>query len=258
MLSTATISTQFKEYMYCPKCDLGNQSGAFCKSCGKFLDPSDSAPSNVSKPESALAVAEDITLSNELAEEHQSRQAESASAELGTSAEVSDETEKPQEQSQPNQINESEVSPALTPAESSHKNISNPFAAIRLLWTYTGTTTRRNYIWFLVFSVVWGFVLNGIRDFEILNAALATMYLIFASSVLTRRLRETGFKIQWFLLFLIPLLGPLAFLTLVSFPAKSRTSNNSAFLQVVAIVGITLLGWLAFLVLVPGISRAFS
>lgn len=243
--------------MYCPKCELGNQTGAFCKSCGRFLDPSDSAPNNISTPELLQVDAEDAAPIVEQLEEHLSQHEENTYDDLGTSTEDFIETTESQELSPPSQIIEPKENPALTPAEPSHK-IFSPFSAIRLLWTYTGTTSRRNYIWFLVFSVVWGFVLNGIRDFELLNSALATFYLVFASSVLTRRLRETGFKIQWFLLLLIPLLGSLALLTFLSFPAKPRTGNYSAFLEIVAIIGVTLLGWLAFLVLVPGIARAFS
>lgn len=244
--------------MYCEQCNLGNQTGAFCKSCGKFLDPAVTAPNEMEKSKSVDTGTDVENHDNAQVGEPATPEEDSTQAELETPAVDLNQSEQSAEIKLPEQNTLPEESEKPVPPVTTPRNIFNLWPTIQLLWTYTGTTSRKNYTWFLVFSVVWGFLLNGIRDFELLNAVLAMLYLIFASSVLTRRLRETGFKMQWFLILLVPLLGPLTFLTFVSFPAKPQTSSNPVLLQLLVIIGISLLGWLAFLVLVPGVTRAFS
>lgn len=228
--------------MYCPQCDLNNQTGAFCKNCGKFLDPNAQASAETLIPGADVKPispeAKEISVV-EASQPHESVETPDVHAE--TELENQSSSEEPEK---PLNI----------------KRASSKFDArtkLKLIWDYSGVASRVEYAWFLLFTIGYSILLFSVREMPTVNALLAIFYIVLATSLAARRLRDTGFRMIWFVLALVPLIGALTILTLLSFPAKNSQRTKSTVSNVFQIIGLSILGWFAYLLIFSGIVVVF-
>lgn len=226
--------------MYCPHCDLDGQTGAFCKKCGKFLDPN-SKPGNSVKPESVessderpdspteetSAAAPDEDIANE------SKASESAAGETSTSLD---------EETQPKPSAGQESFPEST--DEPLTNVVNPVttkrslgSVISRLWDFKGKTTRRGFGWFVLSSGAISLLLVSIGQLDGLSNFLAAIYLLSAASLGTRRLRDAGLSQYFWLFMLLPVLGIVVLSVMMSLPTRSthkaRVTSSDILISIV-------------------------
>lgn len=213
--------------MYCPNCDLDGQNGAFCKNCGKFLDPSVKAPTAPKAVDDSdkndvpeVPVGPDVPVAPDAPDAPAAAPVENAATPETPETEDSPVNEPTPESATPEAPGAPvvPVTPPSAPRSAERKSLN---AFVQRLWDFKGTSTRKNFSYFLITSFVAGLLIITFSGLGSFSHVLAAVYLLMTASIVTRRLRDAGYK-QWFwLLGLFPLLGFIALGVLLSMPTKT-------------------------------------
>ncbi len=100
---------------------------------------------------------------------------------------------------------------------------------------FTGVARRAEYWWWILFITAIDFFLSGIDSrlnpqsaFAIISTTWVLVVLLPTLAVAVRRLRDAGLSWKYLFLALIPILGAVALIVLLSLPSKAPAGNATA------------------------------